>query len=133
MLQAGLKAYSMPPPATQKALLEQPVAAARAGVTCIDDRGLHVGKSNAALAVHQDAIPGVTDPSGDRRVPVADLGRGRRIRPLAYDTVGNDDGAVELHIPAFGFDTDNKGRTSSLPVAAERAASDHTGVEIVAE
>src|SRR5882672_615457 len=112
---------------------DEPVAASNGRVLArIDDRTTSWDESGAALDVDQSAIPGVSQPAGHHAVPITNFRAAQHVkgRLRICNGVGIKSFTTKTHEANFAFNSEHEGRANRLPVAAESAAADETGVQV---
>ena len=112
---------------------DEPIAASNVGVLArIDDRTTSWNESGAALNVDQSAIPGVSQPAGHHAVPITNLRAAQHVkgRLRTCNGVRIKSFTTKTHEANFAFNSEHEGRADGLPVAAESAAANETGVQV---
>src|SRR5262245_34339226 len=112
---------------------DEPVAASNGSVLAhIDDRTTSWDESGAALNVDQSAIPVVSPPAVHHAVPITILRAAQHIkrRLRTRNGVGIKSFTTKTHEANFAFNSEHEGRADGLPVAAESAAANETGIQV---
>src|SRR5712671_1415166 len=114
---------------------DQPVAAPRSRILAhIEHRAPRWYEGGAALDVKQRAVPGVSQPAGHHGVPIAHPCASKHVkRGLCADNGRWIEGlTVQAQVADFALEAEDESRAGGLPIAAERAAANETGVEVSA-
>src|SRR5262245_49754862 len=112
---------------------DEPVAASNGrSLAQSDDSTTNWDESVAALNVDQSAIPGVSQPAGHHAVPITNLRAAQHVkgRLRICNGVGIKSFTTKTHEANFAFNSEHEGRADGLPVAAESAAANETGVQV---